>query len=104
MGSSNSNNKKILLSDQSTRQYTDVRPSVSNFNLSESTNSVSSNTIFTKKSSNLSPLNNYLFSKTNYPDLTLNVQLLSNHSFLPDNHPSIASNTTLLGKIDYANM
>jgi hypothetical protein len=95
----------VLLTDQSTRQYSNLKPFNSNYNISDGTNTVTSNTLLSNRI-NPSPtlLNNYFSSNTNYIDRLTTNHLLTNSFFMDGSYPGTLSNNPYISKLDHTNM
>jgi hypothetical protein len=90
-------NTKTLPSDQSVRQYTNLSPTISHYNLADGVNPIVSNLISTGKTNpSVTFLDNYLSNRSGYADLATTEKIMSNRAFMPGNHPAVSSmsNTT----------
>ena len=103
--SSVSNNNKILLSDQSVRQYDKIKPTTSHYNLSDGTNTLTSNLFYLNK---LKPsttlLTNFFSTKSNYSDLAVVGNTLSNRYYVADNKFPNLSTNPYVNILDHNNM
>lgn len=98
-------NTKILLSDQSVRQYTNLKPTQSNYNLSDGTNPLTSNTYLLNATNPASTLaTNYLANKSNNVDLSVVNHVLSSRDFLEGTHFPNRSNNPSISRLDYNSM
>ena len=90
-------NTKTLPSDQSVRQYTNLSPRISHYNLANGVNPIVSNLISTGKTNpSTTFLDNYLSNQSGYADLATTEKIMGNRAFMPGNHPAVSSmsNTT----------
>jgi hypothetical protein len=101
----NGPNAKVLLTDQSVRQYTKLRPFTAHLNLSDSSNTVVSN-FYLSNRFNPSPSlsDNYLFSNTGYVDKNTLNHLLPTNYYIGETHPSVLSNNPYIANLDHTNM
>jgi hypothetical protein len=98
-------NTKVLLSDQSVRQYTNLKPSQSNYNLSDGTNPLTSNTYLLNNTNPSTTLaGNYLSNKSNNVDLAVVNHTLSSRDFLDGGHYPNRSNNPSISRLDYNSM
>lgn len=98
-------NTKILPSDQSVRQYSNVKSTQSHYNLSEGTNLITSNTFLLNKTNPSSSLaTNYLGNKADNPDLSVVNHVLSNRDFMEGPHYPNRSNNPMISRTDYNSM
>jgi hypothetical protein len=98
-------NSKVLLSDQSVRQYENVSPNSSNYNLSEGTNPVTSNMLLLNKTNPSSTItNNYLLSKSNHGDLSVLNHALSSRYYMEGAHYPNSSNNPAINRTDHSTM
>jgi hypothetical protein len=103
--SSVNSNNKILLSDQSVRQYEKIKPSVSHYNLSDGTNTLISNLFYLNKSKPSSTLlTNFFSSKSNYSDLAVVGNTFSNRYYASDNKFPNLSTNPYVNTLDHNNM
>ena len=103
--SSSGQNAKILPADQTSRQYSKLSKIASNFNLSESNNTVASN-LLTLKTTQVSSsfFNNYLMDQSEFSDLSVVGKILSNRYFMVGNYPSILSSNPFIKGVDHSSM
>ena len=98
-------NSKILLSDQSVRQYEKLSSTSSNYNLSEGTNPLTSNMLLLNKTNPSSSItNNYLLSKSNHGDLAVLNHTLSSRYYMEGTHYPNSSNNPAINRIDHSTM
>jgi hypothetical protein len=98
-------NTKVLLSDQSVRQYTNLKPSQSNYNLSDGTNPLTSNIYLLNNTNPSATLaGNYLSNKSNNVDLAVVNHTLSSRDFLDGGHYPNRSNNPSISRLDYNSM
>jgi hypothetical protein len=103
--SSVNNNNKILSSDQSVRQYDKIKPSVSHYNLSDGTNTLTSNLFYLNRSKPSSTLlTNFFSTKSNYSDLAVVGNTLSNRYYASDNKFPNLSTNPYVNTLDHNNM
>jgi hypothetical protein len=100
-----SGSNKILLSDQSVRQYDKIKPTTSHYNLSDGTNTLTSNLFYLNKSKPSSTLlSNYFSTKSNYSDLAVVGNILSNRYYVSDNKFPNLSTNPYINTLDHNNM
>jgi len=92
-------NNKILPSDQSVRQYSKIQPNASDYNLSDSVNTITSNNYFSNQINPTTSLaSNYFYNISGYSDLSVPGKILSKRYFMPSNHlPNLSNNPYLTG-------
>lgn len=96
---------KVLLSDQSVRQYEKVNPSSSNYNLSEGTNTLTSNLLLLNKTNPSSTMaNTYLLNKSDQGDLSVLNHALSSRYYMEGSHYPNSSNNPSVNRVDHSSM
>lgn len=89
-------NSKVLANDQSIRNFSNISPNKSNFNLSTNLNTVASNLSLTSKLNKpLTPSTLINDNNSGQADYTLFNKLASSRSFLTSSHPSVLSSNNL---------
>jgi hypothetical protein len=87
-------NSKILLGDQSVRNFPDLLPNKSNINLSNGFNPITSNLSFESKlNRDSTPYNLAVNTSLGYPDFTLTSNLSSTRSFNSITNPAVHTTT-----------
>jgi len=87
-------NSKVLLGDQSIRNFPSMSPTSSNLNLSGGTNTETSNLVLSQQlNKDLSPYSSALGSASGYVDNSLFAKTASSRTFTAINHPAVHSTT-----------